>query len=105
MCSCNFRFAIGGCGEKWGWVSSLYTFHIGGEICRGSMYIHFSQGSECTSRFARIFGSTGSREAVLLAIPAGLKLLVLCLSTQICEDNKLGRNVEKKVTELRTVRI
>lgn len=32
----------------------------------------------------------------LLAIPAGVKLLVLCLSTQISEDNKLRRNVEKK---------
>lgn len=55
-----------------------------------------------------VFGSISRRETVLLAIPAGVKLLVLCLSTQICEDNKLGRNVEgkkKKVTELRTVRI
>lgn len=57
------------------------------------------------SIFGNIFGSTGSRETVLLTVPAGVKLLVLCLSTQICEDNKLGRNVEKKVTELRTVRI
>lgn len=42
----------------------------------------------------RIFGSISPEETVLLAIPAGVKLLVLCLSTQICEDNKLGRNVE-----------
>lgn len=42
----------------------------------------------------RIFGSISPEETVLLAIPAGVKLLVLYLSTQICEDNKLGRNVE-----------
>lgn len=56
------------------------------------------------SIFESIFGSTVSRGTASLAIPAGVKLFVLCLSTQICEDNKLGRNVEKKVTELRTVR-
>lgn len=32
----------------------------------------------------------------LLAIPAGVKLLVLCLSTHISEDNKLGRNEKEK---------
>lgn len=45
-CSHNFRFAIGGCGKKRGWVSSLYTFHIGGEIHRGLLYIHFTSLSE-----------------------------------------------------------